>query len=266
VSEHNIVIEDIGRVASGEVSLAVSFSSQSDIEFWPIGFAFPGNDGCVTLTGDGGNIVFACSERSMDPVLPVFCVIDGDMQVRSDSEITGLSVVATKSDGELLNGFAKVRSTGHMSSMSKPRIEEFPAGRIVLSVIVEKPSQITIDLMDGNDAHAGVTIAHEDSDGMSWANVYLDIHRCGIWIPEKRRKLGWFDYAKNAPYFLCLVVSREEDTAKVHVHVTVKSGNATRKLRDDGILENSRVDRIRIRESASAAGAPGSYVVEVLGK
>jgi hypothetical protein len=266
--ELNIHIENIDDIVAGKCKVLLSVQSTQPWEVWPIGYQFGPEVHRVLIKASSkeeGQVVFVPVDdemqegNEMEPILPVFFLVNGEMQVRSDEEIE-VTVKAIDAGGQEIEGFAKTRSKNFMSSMSEPRIEPFPSGRMLLRITVEEPSQLCLDLWD-EDAeypHSSICIAHEANEEKAWANVYRDILSKGVWVPDKRTKLGYFLFNKSEAYEAVILVRDGK------VCITFSSINGPVAMRKGGDLENEKVDKIRIRESPSASGHPGIYDIEVI--
>jgi len=266
--ELNIHIESIDDIVQGRCKVLLGVQSNQPWEVWPIGYQFDPEVHCVMIrasSDEEGQVVFVPLNekmeegKEMEPILPVFFLVNGEMQVRSDGEME-ITVRAIDADGNEVEGFAKARSRNFMSSMSEPRVEPFPSGRMLLRITVDNPSQLCLDLWDENDEHphSSICIAHEANEEKAWANVYRDIMAKGVWVPDKRVKLGYFMFDKKVPYEAVILV-RDGKAC-----ITFSSIDGPIPMRNGGDLENDKVDKIRIRESPSASGHPGIYDIEVI--
>lgn len=266
--ELNIHIEDPASIVAGEHSILLRVKSEMSWEIWPIGYELGPDVEQVLIRAskeEEGQIEFAVVDGELgsfketkvfQPILPVFFLVDGEMQIRCDSE---MDVVAQcfDQDGQPIEGFVKSRSKSFMSSMSEPRMIDFPSGRLLLRITVDKPSQLCLDLFgEDDDPHASICIAHEEDGEKAWANVYKDIMAKGLWSPDKRRKMGYFDYKAGEAYELMILTKDQK------VFLTFSSINGPVAMRENGELEENEVLRVRVRETPSAAGMPGVYDIE----
>lgn len=266
--ELNIHIENIDDIVTGKNKVVLSVQSTQPWEVWPIGYQFDPNVKQVAIKASSeeeGQVVFVpigedgVEGKAMESILPVFFLVNGEMQVRSDGEME-ISIKALDVDGKEIEGFAKARSKNFMSSMSEPRVEPFPSGRMLLRITVEDPSQLCLDLWDQEQEHphSSICIAHESNGESSWANVYRDIFSKGVWVPDKRFKMGFFTFKKGEPYEVVILVRDGK------VYITFSSIDGPVAMRKGGDLDNDKVDKIHIRESPSASGHPGVYNIEVV--
>jgi len=266
--ELNVHIENIDDIVEGNSRVLLEVQTDKPWEVWPIGYQFDAEVSRLLIKASSeeeGQVVFVPIDeeghegKEMEPILPVFFLVNGEMQVRSDGDMK-ISVKAMDAEGQEIEGFAKARSQNFMSSMSEPRVEPFPSGRMLFRITVEEPSQLCLDLWDEDEEypHASICIAHEANDDAAWANVYRDILSKGVWVPDKRVKLGYFSFNKSEPYETVILVRDEE------VCITFSSIDGPVAMRKGGTLDNGKVDKICIRESSSASGQPGVYDIEVI--
>lgn len=264
--ELNIDIGSSQPIIDGDVFIHLTVQCEDLWEVWPIGYAFSSDEKHVVIRAsqEDGQVEFAVLDEQgndakvLEPILPIFFLVNGAMQIRSDQKIE-VDVVAKSSSGDIIEDIVKVRSQNFMSSMSEPRIESFPSGRMLLRINVEQPSQICLDLCAKGETypHSSICIAHEEGENGCWANVYRDIMDKGIWIPGKRVKMGYFHFNKQEPYEMVILVRDNK------VYTTFSSINGAVTMREGGDIEGN-VDSIRIRESPNASGQPGIYDIEVV--
>lgn len=264
--ELNVHIENIDDIVEGRKKVLLVVHCDQPWEVWPIGYQFDPDVSRILIKASSeeeGQVVFVPVDedmqegKEMEPILPVFFLVNGEMQVRSDGKME-VEVKAIDPEGQEVEGFAKARSQNFMSSMSEPRIEPFPSGRMLLRITVEEPSQLCLDLWDEDEEypHSSICIAHEANEESAWANVYRDILSKGVWSPDKRVKLGYFAFKKHEAYEAVILVRDGK------VCVTFSSIDGPVAMRQGGDLENDKVDKVRIRETPSASGMPGVYNVE----
>lgn len=248
MTEITVQVADSYEFIESERSFSVKLSCGAEWEMYPTQWKFPAGSGKLVVSSDKTGSVSATfhvddgSEVTSVLLLAAFCFVDGQIKISSEDgidvgECVGCEVI-----------------TSPMLSHGSRLVIECPDAIMMAKVQIVKGGQVTFDLEEERGkSFAGVSIIHGD-DGV--CSVFVDQHaENGLWIKDKRVKIGWF----KTGHCYMIRLSIEHDDVRRYVSVGIMSSESVSfTMRNDGDAPKETFRYVTARD------VNGSYIIDDL--
>lgn len=265
MSEIPVVLKAMEQFES-RPSCRVVLELKADEPFtvFPIGFKYPAGEHRLQIISDAaGSVVFKLNdEAESEPMMTLFTFVNGAFTLMSEGGIE-VKIAAMLDGDEIVSNALKIYD-GDIGTNSNSFELQSNQNRSIAKMTVSSDSQVSFDFyQDKARSTFGITVHYIDIGSSSgYANVYFERHKDGVWLPESRKKLGFFPVRENVEHDIYFAVVPEVigDEWTATARVTARYNDQVKPMRGDGRVSAANITKIVVRNSGSNQ-KPGSYEV-----